>query len=199
MGDVRWLMVCTFTMLVTMTVRSDELEEDAEGHVYSNSWAVKVAGGVDVADRIAEKHGFKNLGQVSGASVNWLWIAVPCRHCLHRQVGSLSGYYHFVHESSPKRSARSLDDKHRHLSIEEEVGNIFNAETKEHELCQVQSITHLVGGVCRAAEGYKESKTGLYSTCGPLLASGVVLGTLFTLITCTILFLCCLWWTLEIC
>ena len=59
-------MVCTFTMLVTMTVRSDELEENAEGHVYSNSWAVKVAGGVDVADRIAEKHGFKNLGQVSG-------------------------------------------------------------------------------------------------------------------------------------
>ena len=57
-------------MLVTMTVRSDEMDEDAEGLVYSNSWAVKVSGGVDVADRIAEKHGFKNLGQVSGASMN---------------------------------------------------------------------------------------------------------------------------------
>lgn len=65
MGDVRWLMVCTFTLLVTMTIQSDELEEDAEGHVYSNSWAVEVAGGANVADRIAEKHGFTNLGQVS--------------------------------------------------------------------------------------------------------------------------------------
>ena len=66
--------MCTLTVLVTMTVRSDELDEDAEGHVYSNSWAVKVTGGVDVADRIAEKHGFKNLGQVSGASTNGLIV-----------------------------------------------------------------------------------------------------------------------------
>ena len=54
------------------------------------------------------------------------------------------------------------------------------------------AATHLVGGVCRAAEGYKESKTGLYRTCGPLLASGVVLGTLFTWtpsMTCTVPFL----------
>ena len=76
MGDVRWLIVCTFAMLVIVTVRSDELEEDSEEDVYSNSWAVKVTGGVDVADRIADKHGFKNLGQVSRVQVNR--IAVLC-------------------------------------------------------------------------------------------------------------------------
>ena len=72
-----------------MTVRSDELDqEDPEGrmrrHVYSNSWAVKVSGGVDVADRIAEKHGFKNLGQVSAANeTNWsLWTEVLCHHLI---------------------------------------------------------------------------------------------------------------------
>ena len=53
MGDVRWLMVWALAMLVTATVESDELEDEVKGHVYSNSWAVKVAGGIEVADRMS--------------------------------------------------------------------------------------------------------------------------------------------------
>lgn len=34
----------------------------------TNSWAVQVRGGSEVADRLAEKHGFKNMGQVSAAA-----------------------------------------------------------------------------------------------------------------------------------
>ena len=39
-----------------------ELESD---DVYTNSWAVEVNGGKEVADNIARKHGFINKGQVS--------------------------------------------------------------------------------------------------------------------------------------
>ncbi len=42
-------------------------EEDGGlgGETFSNSWAVEVAGGDEVAELIAKKHGFTNLGQVS--------------------------------------------------------------------------------------------------------------------------------------
>ena len=32
---------------------------------YTNSWAVEVRGGVEVADELARKHGFVNAGEVS--------------------------------------------------------------------------------------------------------------------------------------
>ena len=31
---------------------------------YSNDWAVEVSGGVEMADQLAAKHGFINMGQV---------------------------------------------------------------------------------------------------------------------------------------
>ena len=33
--------------------------------VYTNHWALRIAGGPDAADRIAEKYGYRNMGQVS--------------------------------------------------------------------------------------------------------------------------------------
>lgn len=36
-------------------------------HRYTNSWAVEVRGGTEVADRVAERHGFVNAGRVSCA------------------------------------------------------------------------------------------------------------------------------------
>ena len=35
---------------------------------YSNSWAVEVRGGPEVANELARKHGFVNRGQVSSSS-----------------------------------------------------------------------------------------------------------------------------------
>lgn len=34
--------------------------------VYTNTWAAQIPGGPEEADRIAKKHGFINVGQVSG-------------------------------------------------------------------------------------------------------------------------------------
>lgn len=33
--------------------------------LYTNRWAVKITGGLDAADLIADKYGFVNMGQVS--------------------------------------------------------------------------------------------------------------------------------------
>ena len=33
--------------------------------IYTNHWAVRIAGGPDVAERIADKYGYRNMGQVS--------------------------------------------------------------------------------------------------------------------------------------
>lgn len=41
------------------------LAADARGQkVFTNTWAVRIAGGPAVADSVARKHGFLNLGQV---------------------------------------------------------------------------------------------------------------------------------------
>lgn len=49
--------------------------------VYTNTWAVHIPGGPAVADRLARKHGFLNLGQVGpgqttsglGSGPCWRW------------------------------------------------------------------------------------------------------------------------------
>lgn len=35
-----------------------------EAHFFTNHWAVRITGGPEHADEIAEKHGFLNMGQV---------------------------------------------------------------------------------------------------------------------------------------
>ena len=39
---------------------------------YSNSWAVEVTGGKDIANEIAERHGYINLGAVSVTMMSYL-------------------------------------------------------------------------------------------------------------------------------
>lgn len=47
--------------------------------VYTNTWAVHIPGGPAVADRLARKHGFLNLGQVGArARADHLWPWRPC-------------------------------------------------------------------------------------------------------------------------
>lgn len=57
---------------------------EARARVYTNHWALKIAGGFAEANRIAGKYGFINLGQVSGGSLSpapdvrlQLWPPVP--------------------------------------------------------------------------------------------------------------------------
>lgn len=49
-------------VLVACSCEPGGSEEEAE---FSNSWAVEIHGGLEVADDVAKKHGFINKGQVS--------------------------------------------------------------------------------------------------------------------------------------
>uniref|UniRef100_A0A8C8EZV8 Furin (paired basic amino acid cleaving enzyme) a n=1 Tax=Oncorhynchus tshawytscha TaxID=74940 RepID=A0A8C8EZV8_ONCTS len=65
--------------------------------VYTNTWAVHIAGGLDEADRIASKHGFVNHGNVFG------------------------DLYHFRHRSVEKRSLSDHRGTHVRLQKEPQV------------------------------------------------------------------------------
>lgn len=57
------------TLLVGLVVSSSEEDDVETSASYSSSftdqWAVHISGGDDVADAIAAKHGFTNLGKVT--------------------------------------------------------------------------------------------------------------------------------------
>lgn len=51
--------VCGLVLLSVLSAAMSAVRKD-----YSNSWAVHVVGGPEVAERLAHKHGFVNQGQV---------------------------------------------------------------------------------------------------------------------------------------
>uniref|UniRef100_A0A8C4EH67 Proprotein convertase subtilisin/kexin type 5b n=1 Tax=Dicentrarchus labrax TaxID=13489 RepID=A0A8C4EH67_DICLA len=67
--------------------------------IYTNHWAVRIAGGADVAERIAEKYGYRNMGQ----------------------IGDLKDHYHFFHSRTIKRSTLSSRGRHSFISMEPKV------------------------------------------------------------------------------
>ncbi|XP_004695512.1 PREDICTED: furin-like [Condylura cristata] len=74
------------------------LAAEARGQkVFTNTWAVRVAGGPSVADSLARKHGFLNLGQIFG------------------------DYYHFWHRAVTKRSLSPHRLRHSRLEREPQV------------------------------------------------------------------------------
>ena len=58
-------------LLVLSNVTGDE-----EHEAYSNSWAIEVQGGHEAAKRLADKHGFIHMGQVSVAALALLASAL---------------------------------------------------------------------------------------------------------------------------
>ncbi|KAG8011985.1 Proprotein convertase subtilisin/kexin type 5 [Nibea albiflora] len=67
--------------------------------IYTNHWAVRIGGGPDVAERIAEKYGYRNMGQ----------------------IGDLKDHYHFFHSRTIKRSTLSSRGRHSFISMEPKV------------------------------------------------------------------------------
>ncbi|XP_077377227.1 proprotein convertase subtilisin/kexin type 5b isoform X4 [Festucalex cinctus] len=67
--------------------------------IYTNHWAVRIAGGAAVAERIAEKYGYRNMGQ----------------------IGDLKDHYHFFHSRTIKRSTLSSRGRHSFISMEPKV------------------------------------------------------------------------------
>ena len=56
-------LVCLCVAFLFLCV-SRVLSEEEEDAIYSNSWAVEVTGSIEVAQKIAEKHGFVHVGKV---------------------------------------------------------------------------------------------------------------------------------------
>uniref|UniRef100_A0A8C1MN45 Proprotein convertase subtilisin/kexin type 5b n=1 Tax=Cyprinus carpio TaxID=7962 RepID=A0A8C1MN45_CYPCA len=67
--------------------------------IYTNHWAVRIAGGPEQADHIASKYGYRNLGQ----------------------IGDLKDYYHFFHSRTIKRSTLFSRGTHSFISMEPKV------------------------------------------------------------------------------
>ncbi|XP_061623990.1 proprotein convertase subtilisin/kexin type 5b isoform X1 [Phyllopteryx taeniolatus] len=67
--------------------------------IYTNHWAVRIPGGAAVAERIAEKYGYRNMGQ----------------------IGDLKDHYHFFHSRTIKRSTLSSRGRHSFISMEPKV------------------------------------------------------------------------------
>ena len=55
------LSILLILVIVICSCKPEVSEEEAD---FSNSWAVEIHGGLEVADDLAKKHGFINKGQV---------------------------------------------------------------------------------------------------------------------------------------
>uniref|UniRef100_A0A4W3GU65 Proprotein convertase subtilisin/kexin type 4 n=1 Tax=Callorhinchus milii TaxID=7868 RepID=A0A4W3GU65_CALMI len=77
----------------------DTILANGGGAVYTNTWAVRLAGGAQAARRIAQKHGFTHLGRVFDDGE----------------------YYYFRHESVVKRSLNPHQMRHKLLEREPKV------------------------------------------------------------------------------
>ncbi|XP_070956760.1 furin isoform X2 [Macaca nemestrina] len=85
-----WVVAATGTLVL--------LAADAQGQkVFTNTWAVHIPGGPAVANSVARKHGFLNLGQIFG------------------------DYYHFWHRGVTKRSLSPHRPRHSRLQREPQV------------------------------------------------------------------------------
>lgn len=74
----RVMRLCGFLLLTLLTLLSpavgntanevgeaEGVEQDWDPHHYTHQWAAHIVGGKSVADGIARKHGFINIGEVS--------------------------------------------------------------------------------------------------------------------------------------
>ncbi|KAG7221789.1 hypothetical protein INR49_028863 [Caranx melampygus] len=88
-------------ILVLFIVFSADLSHSrsGHGHLYVNHWAVRISGGQEQADYIADKYGFINLGQ----------------------IGSLEDHYHFYHRRVVRRALYSLKGPHSFIHMDPKV------------------------------------------------------------------------------
>lgn len=96
-----WCSASSVALCVLVVVVSGALGDGVRRQqpVFMNEFAVHIPGGDEAADRIAEKHGFINIGK----------------------IGSLKGYYLFEHHRVHKRSVSQNHEHHAKLESEPEV------------------------------------------------------------------------------
>uniref|UniRef100_A0A6J0TBE0 Proprotein convertase subtilisin/kexin type 5 isoform X2 n=1 Tax=Pogona vitticeps TaxID=103695 RepID=A0A6J0TBE0_9SAUR len=86
-------------LLLLLTLLLGFLLPACRTRLYTNHWAVRIAGGIEEANRIASKYGYINIGQ----------------------IGALKDYYHFYHSKTIKRSVLSSRGTHSFISMEPKV------------------------------------------------------------------------------
>uniref|UniRef100_A0A7N8WU09 Proprotein convertase subtilisin/kexin type 6 n=1 Tax=Mastacembelus armatus TaxID=205130 RepID=A0A7N8WU09_9TELE len=83
-----------FLLFMLLTVHQPAAT--GRGDVFTNHWAVRIPGGPDQADQVAEKYGYLNLGQ----------------------IGSLEDHYHFHHSRVVRRAAYALKGPHSFIHMD---------------------------------------------------------------------------------
>ncbi|KAK7933828.1 hypothetical protein WMY93_004724 [Mugilogobius chulae] len=87
------------SLLCVLAVCLGFVSPPCKARIYTNHWAVRIPGGSEVADSIAEKYGYRNMGQ----------------------IGDLKDHYHFFHSRTIKRSTLSSRGRHSFISMEPKV------------------------------------------------------------------------------
>ncbi|KZS05709.1 Amontillado [Daphnia magna] len=118
LGDDWTSRVLIFTSILA-TVALDHPRVSSEPVIFTDQWAVHVPGGDRLADEIATKHGFTNLGKI------------------------FDDYYHFRHRKVLKRSIQSSSHHHSLLTSEAEVRwaqqQVVKRRTKRDGLLEVSN------------------------------------------------------------
>uniref|UniRef100_A0AAZ3Q4A2 P/Homo B domain-containing protein n=1 Tax=Oncorhynchus tshawytscha TaxID=74940 RepID=A0AAZ3Q4A2_ONCTS len=91
----------------------------APRNVYTNHWAVRIAGGQEEADKLAAKYGYNNYGQ----------------------IGSLEDHYHFHHSRVVRRAAFSTRGAHSFIQMDPKVDWVQQQLVKQRVKRYIKSDT----------------------------------------------------------
>uniref|UniRef100_A0A673YZ41 Proprotein convertase subtilisin/kexin type 6 n=1 Tax=Salmo trutta TaxID=8032 RepID=A0A673YZ41_SALTR len=109
--------MCLFFIFIFSTL--EICQSLAPRNVYTNHWAVRIAGGQEEADKLAAKYGYNNYGQ----------------------IGSLEDHYHFHHSRVVRRAAFSTRGAHSFIQMDPKVDWVQQQLVKQRVKRYIKSDT----------------------------------------------------------
>lgn len=116
-GQVSDTKMCLFFIFILSTL--EICQSLAPRNVYTNHWAVRIAGGQEEADKLAAKYGYNNYGQ----------------------IGSLEDHYHFHHSRVVRRAAFSTRGAHSFIQMDPKVDWVQQQLVKQRVKRYIKSDT----------------------------------------------------------
>uniref|UniRef100_A0A8C7L5L4 Proprotein convertase subtilisin/kexin type 6 n=1 Tax=Oncorhynchus kisutch TaxID=8019 RepID=A0A8C7L5L4_ONCKI len=116
-GQVSDTKMCIFFIFILSTL--EICQSLAPRNVYTNHWAVRIAGGQEEADKLAAKYGYNNYGQ----------------------IGSLEDHYHFHHSRVVRRAAFSTRGAHSFIQMDPKVDWVQQQLVKQRVKRYIKSDT----------------------------------------------------------
>uniref|UniRef100_A0A673Z1L9 Proprotein convertase subtilisin/kexin type 6 n=1 Tax=Salmo trutta TaxID=8032 RepID=A0A673Z1L9_SALTR len=116
-GQVSDTKMCLFFIFIFSTL--EICQSLAPRNVYTNHWAVRIAGGQEEADKLAAKYGYNNYGQ----------------------IGSLEDHYHFHHSRVVRRAAFSTRGAHSFIQMDPKVDWVQQQLVKQRVKRYIKSDT----------------------------------------------------------